>query len=269
MLIINVLIAGSVAYAGVNSYLAQRRRHAVAWLVAPTAAGDVLVPQVLEEVEIEDEAESAGEREVKLQHYLRVSTASLLLSVSGGLIYPPLSLVSVPLNLYTTIPLLEKTFLAMAEEGRVRGSTVSAAVTLVALSAEQFFLAGLVNWLHHYFVLVAFRLRIRSEQLLGDLAQNYQEIFSQLLGGHPSNVWIRTGNVEMQVPFEHLHIGDIVIVKAGELIPVRGTITEGMARIATFGVGSQAPAEFGPDDNVIPPGLVISGQIYVRVETLP
>jgi Cu2+-exporting ATPase len=44
-------------------------------------------------------------------------------------------------------------------------------------------------------------------------------------------VWLLSNGVETEISFESLKHGDIVVVNAGETIPVDGTITAGMATV--------------------------------------
>ncbi|MGB4204711.1 MAG: heavy metal translocating P-type ATPase [Bacteroidales bacterium] len=114
--------------------------------------------------------------------------------------------------------------------------------TLVALSTGIAYTFSVFNtlfpgfWLnrslepHVYFeaaaVIIAFILlgRLLEEKAKG----NTSSAIKKLIGLQPKTVSIidKTGN-QKQIPIEHVHIGDVVLVKPGEKIPVDGRVIEG------------------------------------------
>lgn len=72
---------------------------------------------------------------------------------------------------------------------------------------------------------------------------------------------------EIEVPFEEVQSGDEVVVVAGQMIPVDGLISAGMASIDQHMLTSEGqPFEAGPGENVFASTVVISGKITIRVE---
>jgi len=60
------------------------------------------------------------------------------------------------------------------------------------------------------------------------------------------------GSVELDVPVEQVQIGDVVIVRPGEKVPVDGVIVEGRSGIdESMITGESIPVEKGPGDEVI------------------
>jgi Cu2+-exporting ATPase len=85
---------------------------------------------------------------------------------------------------------------------------------------------------------------------------------------HPRTVWVEHAGVEMQVPFESLTPGDIVVVHAGEVIPVDGTVAAGAASVDQHLLtGESQPVDRGPGEPVLAATLVCAGRIGVCVET--
>ncbi len=86
--------------------------------------------------------------------------------------------------------------------------------------------------------------------------------------GHPPRVWIKKDDVEMQVDFTSIQAGDIVIVNAGEIIPVDGQIQDGLATIDQHILtGESQPMEKASGDKVFAATLLLSGRISILVET--
>ncbi len=86
--------------------------------------------------------------------------------------------------------------------------------------------------------------------------------------GHPPQVWIKKDDVEIQVDFTSIQAGDIVIVNAGEIIPVDGQIHDGLATIDQHILtGESQPMEKASGDKVFAATLLLSGRISILVET--
>ena len=85
-------------------------------------------------------------------------------------------------------------------------------------------------------------------------------------GETPNFVWTHQAGVEVEIPFENLQRGDIVIVHTGEMIPVDGIIQKGMGsvdqRILT---GEAQPVEKKVDDTVFASTVLLSGSLHIKV----
>ncbi len=83
----------------------------------------------------------------------------------------------------------------------------------------------------------------------------------------PSTAHKVVGNRVVDVPLHNLRVGDVVIVKVGERIPVDGVIVEGETRVdASIVTGESIPETRRIGDRVIGGELNIDGVIKVRVE---
>jgi Cu2+-exporting ATPase len=89
-----------------------------------------------------------------------------------------------------------------------------------------------------------------------------------VFSGHPAKVWIEKDNLEIQVDFNTLEKGDYVIVNAGEIIPVDGTIHTGHASIdQQILTGESALVECSKGDKVFASTLLLSGRVSILTET--
>ena len=84
---------------------------------------------------------------------------------------------------------------------------------------------------------------------------------------------LRTATGEKEVPGSELHVGDLVIVEAGEVIPGDGDVVEGMATVDESAItGESAPVvrESGGDRCAVTGGTrVLSDRIVVEIRTEP
>lgn len=90
---------------------------------------------------------------------------------------------------------------------------------------------------------------------------------SHLFGEQPAQVWVVVEGVEMQVPFEQLRVGDILVLDAGQPVPVDGVVVQGAATLDQHRLtGESQPVEKTVGDTVLAATVVLGGRIQVRVE---
>ena len=83
----------------------------------------------------------------------------------------------------------------------------------------------------------------------------------------PGHVWLRRGDSEVEIPFDQLQIGDILVVHAGQIVPVDGTIIAGMATVDQHMLTGEAqPVEKTIGSTLLAGTLLISGKVDVQVE---
>lgn len=83
----------------------------------------------------------------------------------------------------------------------------------------------------------------------------------------PDKVWVRSNGSEVEMPFDQLQIGDTVVLHAGQIVPVDGTIVAGVATVDQHMLTGEAqPVEKRVGDAVLAATLLISGQVDIAVE---
>jgi len=104
-------------------------------------------------------------------------------------------------------------------------------------------------------------------KLIKKAEENSQKHLINIFAGHPSQVWLKKDGGEIQVAFNTIAKGDIVIVHAGEIIPVDGIIQTGSASIDQHILtGESQPVERGIGDSVFAATLLLAGRISILVE---
>ena len=121
MILITACVAGGVVYAGLKTFVKWRPRKKTAWLVKLDSwpQRDALPASEAGSMELDETTTSRS---------LTIASVSMGLSMSGALLYAPLSLASVPLTVYGTIPIFERTYSALFKEGRMRLAVVQSMV---------------------------------------------------------------------------------------------------------------------------------------------
>lgn len=93
-----------------------------------------------------------------------------------------------------------------------------------------------------------------------------QEAIQKLMNLMPSTAILWQDGVEKLVDIKDVHVGDIVVVKAGQSIPLDGIIVDGMTSIdESMITGESLPVDKGVHDKVIGATMNQSGCIYVKV----
>jgi Cu2+-exporting ATPase len=90
---------------------------------------------------------------------------------------------------------------------------------------------------------------------------------THLLGEQPSLVWVVVDGEERLVSFAELQLGDILVLSAGQPVPVDGVVVAGAASVDQHRLtGESQPVEKAAGDPVLAATLVLGGKIQVRVE---
>ena len=83
----------------------------------------------------------------------------------------------------------------------------------------------------------------------------------------PNTVTVVRGEVEQKIPFSDITVGDVLIVKQGEYVPVDGKVLEGHGFVDRAAItGESMPVELFEGDSVTGADIVKSGYIKVLAE---
>jgi Zn2+/Cd2+-exporting ATPase len=90
-----------------------------------------------------------------------------------------------------------------------------------------------------------------------------------LIGAAPRTATIRTPDGERILPIDELTAGAVVLVRAGEKIPVDGTVLTGSAAVNEGSItGESLPVEKGPESSVLAGTVVDSGALDIRTDKI-
>jgi len=194
--------------------------------------------------------------EQKRRQDLVFATTGLGLATAGLLFSPLFYVPSVVLTLYSARNIFQEAYRETARTGNIDYLFINALVIPIALfsgfiwAAALGVLTGRIN-----FYLVA-KTENRSKQQIADL-----------FGGQIHTVWVLIDGVEAETPIEQVQAGDIVVVQAGQMIPVDGMITGGTATIDQHMLtGESQPVEKETSDTVLASTVVLAGRICVCVQ---
>lgn len=199
-------------------------------------------------------AEEDDEKQ-RVDHYLRTSAGSLGFAVAGSVFYAPLLIPAVALLLYSNIPIFKSAWRSLRNR-QIKASLVDSIAITGELVTRYYVASSLVTLI--YFSAVKLLMKTEDKS-----AKQLVNIFGQ----QPRSVWMLKDGTEIELPFEALKAGDIIVINAGELIPVDGTISEGYANIDQHSLtGESQLVEKYSNDPVLAGTVVIEGRIHIKVE---
>jgi len=144
---------------------------------------------------------------------------------------------------------------------------------LVAMGSSVAYLYSLVVLLlpgvgeHVYFETAAVIITlIKLGKLLEARAKGQTgEAIRRLMGLRPKTARVLRDGAELDVPVEQVRVGDLVVVRPGERVPVDGVVVEGHSAVdESMLTGEPLPADKGPGDEVI--GATINKQGLLKFE---
>ncbi len=191
-----------------------------------------------------------------INHYCNVSYAGFGLTLAGKFLYPPLTLLSVPALAYTSIPIFKAAYASLIRQKKPHISLLDSAAIVISIGGGLYLLAAFATGIYFTSVKLLDRTKNKSRNILIDA-------FSE----QPPSVCVLRDGVELMVPLGSLRKGDLVVVRAGEIIPADGFIEAGIASIDEHMLtGESTSAEKNGGDKVFALTLVLAGRIVVSVE---
>ncbi len=196
--------------------------------------------------------------EADLNRRLGWALTNTKLAILGATVYQPLSWVSGASTLFIMLPLMRRWLNILWREKRLKYRLVAILSVLGGILGGYYVTSCLMMLV----VFVAFKLSARTE------ASSKAALLGAFALHPPATVWIQqAAGIETQIAFERLQIGDIVVLQAGESVPIDGVIVEGMSTVDQHALtGESQPAEKSVGDNVLANTVVLTGKLYVRVE---
>lgn len=213
---------------------------------------------LLKEIQVDaDESLALDPYERQINRQLAIAA----LVTGAAIVTAPLSAVvqfvaCVPLALYLIRNVYRRAYRSLRYEHRLTMAVLMAVNQTLLWFGGFYLLGGFIFILSNIGQKLGFISEVRSREQLVN-------IFGKL----PQQVWILSDGVEIEIPFDQLQVGHVLIVGAGQMIPVDGEIMEGYAAIDQHRLtGESQPVEKAVGDEVLAATVVLAGQIRVRVK---
>lgn len=105
-------------------------------------------------------------------------------------------------------------------------------------------------------------------ELFEDIAvKNSRSSITALLDIRPDHAWLKLGNAVKETSPEKIKVGDVIVVKPGEKVPLDGIVTDGRAYLDTAALtGETKPSFVKEGDKVLSGTICKNSTLEVRVE---
>ena len=182
-----------------------------------------------------------------------VIVAILTLLYWRGVVPFPVLLVAIAIGVY---PLARAGVLDLWRERKIGTELFVTIATTIALLGGEYVAAAVLMTI----ILIA--------EYIADLnTDRARASIKALVGATPRTAMLRTPEGERVVPIEELTAGAIVLVKAGEKIPVDGTVVAGAGAVNEAAItGESLPVDKAPEASVLAGTLVESGALDIRTD---
>ena len=244
MLVVSLLYAGAAVVTGIELIRYVRADDAV-------EAGEPSVVDSPSETE-DDDGEETDSFEA-IDESFGVSVGALALSLMGNVV-PFARLVSVPLLIVGIVPSAREAWHNVRETKKIDYVGLTTVGTFLEISLGYTSLAAF-GWIvftggQHLQLLT----RRKIERKIDDAVENMNE-----------RVWVYRDEVEVEVPIKDLSLDDVVILRAGDPVPVDGVIIEGAIAVDQRALtGESRPVERVVGEEVYAATLVLSGTARVQ-----
>jgi len=194
------------------------------------------------------EAEAASQQKIAL--------SALGLTSLGTFTAPVIALVGLPLLIYNYFYMIRK-----IRESYVRRNKLTVLI-YDALTVSLTLIMG-------FFVTTSllFAALFTTNRLIAKTEREAQTDFSHIFGELSDTVWLLQNGIEFEVPLNSVQPQDIIVVHAGDMIPVDGHIAKGEGIVDQHLLTGEAqPVEKKAGSKVFASTLLVSGIVQVVVE---
>jgi len=180
-----------------------------------------------------------------------LGTGLVVLLYQRRVIPLPVLLAAVPIGLY---PLVKTGVLDLIHEHKIGTEIFVTLATVIAMIGGEYAAGAIIMVI----ILIA--------EFIADLnTERARASIKALIGSVPQKALVRRGDREETIAVADLRVGDVVIVRAGEKIPVDGTVRGGHASVNQAPItGESMPQEKDPGSTVFAGTVVDLGALDVE-----
>ncbi|MDO8453509.1 MAG: heavy metal translocating P-type ATPase [Sulfurimonas sp.] len=141
-------------------------------------------------------------------------------------------------------------------KGGITSEVLESLAIIISLQRKDYFAAATTNFLLEF-----------AEYIEENIEKKSDAMLQSLLVPDIKEVWVENEGVDLLIPFEDVKVGDIVIINAGDTVPVDGTIISGEASVDESSMSGEAiPVKRSRGDYAISGTILLEGRIKIWAE---
>lgn len=209
--------------------------------------------QKVETISLARQQPSVQERKTK--RYLQLSGFAVSVSALAWL-FPALSVVVVAVLAFLSFPRFSGGMCHLFRHTRISNDFIIFIGILLGIVTTQYFALSLGMCLYYLAKNIQSKTRDHARQAIFELFDN-----------KPRLAWLLKDGVEVEVSVDDIKIHDMIIIKAGEVVPVDAQVIVGEGIVdQSILTGESKPVEKTTGDTVLASTILLAGKIQARVE---
>ncbi len=186
----------------------------------------------------------------------------VIVQEAGFFVSSPESVARISISLYFLAYVFSGYYLFISAVKGLRKLTLSYPFLMVSAGASAFILG---SYAEGAAILILMTLGEWLEEAAG---KRVRESLFKLYNELPKQVCIIRNAMELMIPVEEIRKGDLVLVRAGEVVPIDGVVKEGGASLDVSSVkGEFYPEIVGVDSRVLAGSVNLDGFLKILAET--
>jgi Cu2+-exporting ATPase len=174
--------------------------------------------------------------------------------VLASFTHPVVIAIHTPLLLWNSYPIAQRAFRVMRRERRLNVDFLDTLAIAASIAQNNFLAGSIVAWLIHL-----------GDYIRDLTAAGSRRAMSELLDYQAKTAWVIRAGAVVAVPAIEVVINDLVVIHAGEMVPVDGEIIEGHATIDQKTItGEGLPVHRANGEVIFAATALREGQITVR-----
>jgi cation transport ATPase len=191
-----------------------------------------------------------------LDWHLPLCTVSMPIAAAAQFAAPAFLPVAAGLFACTSIPTFREAHRALFREKRLGVDVLDAMVVVGCLGTMSILPGTVLCWCLSV-----------GRALVKRTHDNSRKLLLNAFGKQPRQARLYRDGAGVQIPVDRIRTGDLIVVNAGEVVPVDGRVIAGRAMIDPHAMtGELVPGEAGVGDRVFASTLMIAGRVYVSAE---
>lgn len=186
---------------------------------------------------------------------LSIATVNLGLAAAASRL-PVLRLPALLGTAFAASPIFGSALRALLVRRKLKVDVLDSIVIGILMATNSFFAAAIMSWLLYL-----------ADTILESTSRSSRELIGELFGEPSRTCWqMLPDGREVQRPVHELAIGDWVVVREGERIPVDGVVLAGQASVDQHMLnGEHAPVDRGTGETVFGMTTVLAGRLTIEV----